>query len=57
MYMMFRYSELMRLPPSQAKMPSTTPTTALVPAARPSMPSVRLVPFEQAMMTTTIISM
>ena len=27
------------------------------PAARPSMPSVRLVPFEQAMMTTTIISM
>ena len=55
-YMIFRYSELMRLPLSHARMPITVPTIAEVPAASPSMPSVRFVPFEQAVMTMTIIN-
>ena len=56
MNMMFRYSEFRILPLSQARIPMTTPTMAEVPAASPSIPSVRLVPLEQAVMTMTIIS-
>ena len=35
--------------------PRTTPTMADEPPARPSIPSVRLVPFEQATITNVII--
>ena len=52
---MFRYLASRASPLSQAITPRATPTMAELPAARPSMPSVRLVPFEQARITTIIM--
>ena len=55
--MILRYLASRTSPLSQAITPMATPTMAEVPAARPSIPSVRLVPLEQARITRMIITM
>ncbi len=44
------------MPLSHARIPSTTPTMAVVPVASPSIPSVRFAPFESAVITITIMN-
>ena len=56
-YMILRYSEFSTLPERYASRPITTATREDVPAERPSRPSVRFTPLEQARITTMIIIM
>jgi len=48
MYITSRYSEKIRLPETQANKPNVSTIIAELPAAKPSIPSVKLAPFETA---------
>ncbi len=55
--MISKYSEKMILPETQAKMPRVNTIIAEVPAARPSIPSVRFAPFETAVIIIMLTRM
>ena len=53
MYIILRYSEKIIFPDTQAKIPKVKTIMAELPAAKPSIPSVKLAPFEKAVTIKT----
>ena len=53
-YIIFKYSEKITLPETQVKIPSVRTIIADVPAAKPSIPSVKFAPLETAVIINII---